>query len=578
MPLHAERPIVRVEHSSMRTIETRNTENLFGLWSVFARCSPAMEDGKRYENMAWRLWSRETFCCQPDHAASPQWAFGPQLPAELPELSSSVASDDSHLDTALATASATATSARCDSASAPRPDLRRHDSATSHARGKHLTPIGLEKVVNSIQEKKFLEPLSPLPPQLAAPAPTHPAHAAPPRPASPPAPARRMPESSTSTVATTLPDSDPPMSPPVGSEASTSTDMSQHSVVRGFERGHISTSIRSTASLNPAPILKTSASFVARPPPSRLELAKKRQPMFTLGGSSDEDAASSFEAYSLRQRTSLTEHMRTLPPAMKKTTSFKQEVSTRTYHDMTSESEAAIETDTDDDDDDDDGYLDESAIEDEGSEWEDEGDDEHNSGMPSPTTESAMFRRIESKSNLTSHRSLLTTALHEGDRARQLQNEASRSTSAIGRSRTTTPNGPSTGNSPQEDGLMMRQPTRAKPIIQTTSNHYPPAMSPRTTRRAMLQSELTSSLRQNLLWERQQKNATSNAVAKRQQSAISLPALRRAATTSNITTMNPEAHPTQERLIIPFMDDARYNSLNQDVYSAGINQYHQAGW
>jgi hypothetical protein len=33
MPLHAERPIVRVEHSSMRTIETRNTENLFGLWS-----------------------------------------------------------------------------------------------------------------------------------------------------------------------------------------------------------------------------------------------------------------------------------------------------------------------------------------------------------------------------------------------------------------------------------------------------------------------------------------------------------------------------------------------------------------
>jgi hypothetical protein len=33
MPLRAERPIVRVEHSSMRTIETRSTENLFGLWS-----------------------------------------------------------------------------------------------------------------------------------------------------------------------------------------------------------------------------------------------------------------------------------------------------------------------------------------------------------------------------------------------------------------------------------------------------------------------------------------------------------------------------------------------------------------
>lgn len=33
MPLHAERPIVRVEHGSMRTIETRNVENLHGLWT-----------------------------------------------------------------------------------------------------------------------------------------------------------------------------------------------------------------------------------------------------------------------------------------------------------------------------------------------------------------------------------------------------------------------------------------------------------------------------------------------------------------------------------------------------------------
>ncbi|RYN70129.1 hypothetical protein AA0119_g13699, partial [Alternaria tenuissima] len=172
MPLRAERPIVRVEHSSMRTIETRSTENLFGLWSeselnltVFARCSPAMEDGKRYENMAWRLWSRETFCCQPDPVPAPQWAFQRQLSTsatDMPELSTSVASDDSNLESAITTTS------RSD-LSADRPDLRRHDSATSQARGKHMTPIGLEKVVNSIQEKKFIEPLSPLPAQLAPP-------------------------------------------------------------------------------------------------------------------------------------------------------------------------------------------------------------------------------------------------------------------------------------------------------------------------------------------------------------------------------------------------------------------------
>jgi hypothetical protein len=524
-----------------------------------------MEDGKRYENMAWRLWSRETFCCQPDHIVSPQWSFEQQLPAEMPELSTSVASDDSNLDSAMTT-----TTSRSDSTSASRPDLRRHDSATSQARGRHMTPIGLEKVVNSIQEKRFLEPLSPLPPQLAAPVAElrTPAQAPTPRPASPPTTARRIPESSTSTVATTQ-DSEQ-LSPPIGSEASTSTDMSHHSVVRGFERGHISTSIRSSTSLNPTPILKTSSSFIARPPPSKLELSKKKQPMFTLGGSSDEDAASSFEAYSLKQRSSLTENLRKAPP-MRKTTSFKNEVVTRTYQDMTSESDAAIESESESEDD-----VDESAIEEDDSDqdWEDEGEEEE-SGASSPK-EGGLFQRVESKANLTSHRSLLTTALHEGDRKMALQNEASRSTSAIRRSRTT-PNGPSTGTSPQDEGLMMRSSSKAKPIIMTTSNVHPPAMSPRTTRRLMLQSELTSSLRQNLLWERQQKNATNNAVAKRQQSAVSLPALRRAATTSNITRMTNEPQQNQDSTT-PYMDDAKFNSLNQDVYSAGLTEYHSRGW
>ncbi|KAF2825138.1 DUF1752-domain-containing protein [Ophiobolus disseminans] len=560
MPLHAERPIVRVEHSSMRTIETRNTENLFGLWSVFARCSPAMEDGKRYENMAWRLWSRETFCCQPDNVVAPQWSFEQQLPAEMPELSTSVASDDSNLEAALTSTS------RSDSTSASRPDLRRHDSATSQARGRHMTPIGLEKVVNSIQEKRFLEPLSPLPPQLAAPI-RAPAEVTTPRPSSPPTTARRIPESSTSTVATTQ--GSEAMSPPVGSEASASTDMSHHSVVRGFERGHISTSIRSTTNLNPTPILKSSASFVARPAPSKLDLGKKKQPMFTLGGSSDEDAASSFEAYSLKQRSSLTENLRNAP-AMRKTTSFKKEVVTRTYQDMTSESDGAIESDSEDE-------VDESAIEDDDdseAEWEDE-DNEEEDSVPSSLKEMNPFQRVESSANLTSRRSLLTTQLHEGDRAQALQNAASRSSPAIRRSRTTTPNGPSTGNSPQEEGLMMRQQSRPKPIM-TTTNVHPPAMSPRSTRRNMMQQELTGSLRQNLLWERQQKNATSNAVAKRQQSAVSLPALRRAATTSNIpgitSQVQQSANPSSS------FKDTNSVDAQSNYFDSGLNIYHVSGW
>lgn len=517
-----------------------------------------MEDGKRYENMAWRLWSRETFCCQPDHVASPAWSFGRRLPSatDMPELSSSVASDDSNIETAV-------TSTTRSDSNASRPELRRHDSAASQARGKHLTPIGLEKVVNSIQEKKFLEPLSPLPPQLAAP--IAPAEILTPRPSSPPMAARRIPDSSTSTVATSQ--CSEPASPPVGSEVSNSTDMSHHSVVRGFDRCNISTSVRSSVNLAPTPILKTSSSFVGRAPPAKIDAGKKKAPMFTLGcGSSDEDHSSSFGSYSLQQRSVLAESLRK-SGTMKKVTSFKNEVSTRTYQDITSESEEAIESESEEE-------PDESAIEEDDSEEDWEDDDENEESHPSSLRENSMFPRVDSKPNLRSRQSLLTTALHEGDRARALQNAASRSSPAIRRSRTTTPNGPSTGTSPQEEGLMMRaQASRSKPIIMTTSNVHPPAMSPRTTRRLMLQQELTSSLRQNLLWERQQKNATSNAVAKRQQSALSLPALRRAATTSDIKGL-----PQGTRPDVPYKDNKNNNSYTEQYYSQGLQEYHERGW
>jgi hypothetical protein len=500
-----------------------------------------MEDGKRYENMAWRLWSRETFCCQPDPVPAPQWAFQRQLSAsatDMPELSTSVASDDSNLESAITTTS------RSD-LSADRPDLRRHDSATSQARGKHMTPIGLEKVVNSIQEKKFIEPLSPLPAQLAPPV------------------AEQKPVQDN----TTLPSTARPIP-----EASTSTDVSEHSVVRGFEPGHISTSARSSTNLNPTPILKKTSSFVTKPLPAKADASKKRQPMFTLGGSSEEENGSSFEAYSL-QRSSLSQQLRNAAP-MRKTTSFKNEVSTRTFHDVSESSEAAIESDSEDDD------VDESAIEEEDSDEEWEDDDNEESGPPSVAEHRPQFPRVDSQANLTSRRSLLTTALHQGDRASALQNAASRSSPAIRRSRTHTPNGPSAGSSPHEDsGLMMReQASRPKPIIMTTSNVHPPAMSPKTTRRNMLTSELTGSLRQNLLWERQQKNATTNAVAKRQQSAVNLPALRRAMTTGDVKGLNTNEQQAQIRSTT-FRDDNKPDSSYNQFFDGGdAQEYHRSGW
>ncbi|KAF2741872.1 DUF1752-domain-containing protein [Sporormia fimetaria CBS 119925] len=557
MPLHSERPVVRVEPSSMRTVETRDPENLFGLWSVFSRLTPAIEDGKRYENLAWRLWSRETFCCAHDHTFPPRFSFShvhDSSDPEPPALSSSVASDDSVADTPVTAASTTA-----------RPHLQRHDS-TSQARGKHTTPIDLEKVVSSIQSKKAIEPLSPLPLQLRkTPVRRLPSANTTPRPASPP-PARYVPESSASTIATHLGSN--ATTPPVGSDASTSTELSTHSIVHGFAPGRISSSIRSSASLNPAPILKNSMSRNEVPRPNLA--ASKKKPVFTLGGSSDEDTVSSFEASYMAKRSSLSDSLHR-PGPMPKVTSFKDQVDRRVFQDVSEESEEAVETESDTDSDD-------NAIESDDSDDDDEWEDDDNSG-PASVNERELFQRVDSKPNLTSRRSLLTTMMHEGDRAKALQNAASRSTPAIRRSRTSSLNGPSTGSSPHEDsGLMMRpQVPRSRPIIMTTSNMHPPALSPRTTRRNMLQTELTQSLRANLLWERQQKNSALNAVNKRAQSAVSIPALRRAATTSDIRGLKPGAQRAAQP-DAPFLDPARNNSSLNEYFSEGLQDYHVKGW
>ncbi|KAK0647278.1 Transcriptional regulatory protein SIN3 [Lasiodiplodia hormozganensis] len=155
---------------------------------------------------------------------------------------------------------------------------------------------------------------------------------------------------------------------------------------------------------------------------------------------------------------------------------------------------------------------DESAIEDDDeSQWEDSEDE----NGPSGDNDKVSFQRVDSKPNLTSRRSLLTTLMHEGDRAQALQNAASRSTPALRRSRAASPKRPSVTASSSTHAEI----PRSKPIIMTTSKtHTPPALSPRSTRRNMLTTELTESLRKHLLWERQQKNST-NAVLKRRHSS-----------------------------------------------------------
>jgi hypothetical protein len=239
-------------------------------------------------------------------------------------------------------------------------------------------------------------------------------------------------------------------------------------------------------------------------------MPQKRSKVFTVGGSSEEESSLKSALHSSRNPSLLT--------VQKKQASFSNHVTTRTIN-----PDAAVDDQSETD------YVDESAIDedDDSSDWEDSIEDSNKSSIDDKT----FFQRVNSKPNLTSRPSLITLMLEQGDRAKKLGNAASQSTSAIPRTRAT--QGPTLAVSPNDSDeapLMMKRGVRTSPlkpinemprsaaqpiVTPATHSHHQAALSPRTTRRNMLATELTESLRRNLLWERQQKSSTVNAVLKR---------------------------------------------------------------
>jgi hypothetical protein len=294
---------------------------------------------------------------------------------------------------------------------------------------------------------------------------------------------------------------------------------------------------------------------------------KKKSTVFTFGGSSGEDESSLRENMqpAPTHRSSLSEALRGSLPA-KKQTSFKNEVATHTIPEDRAMDDEVFETDEDDE-------IDESAIDDDddSSDWEDSNEESGKSSFDEKT----MFQRVDSRPNLTSRRSLITTMLHQQDRAAALANAASMSTPAMQRSTRSPLNGPSLAASPESDDnapLMMKKGIRpgqeiprsvAQPIAVTTTSvtAYQAALSPKTTRRNMLQTELTASLRRHLLWERQQKNQTATAVLKRRHTSHDV--------------ANLKQYP--EKVYLGTDDKDSYGSWNQ-YFSQGLGDFHSKGW
>lgn len=544
--------------------------------------------------MSWRLWNRETFCCDPvseANSTTPAISISSRssegrYTADLPDLSGSLESlaDEEALEFDSDNTSSS-TSAPLDIS---RPYIQRQDSLNSRSRGRerHITPDDLEKMVITIKEKKNLEPLSfsthsylaPLPEKTTAPQTAV---------ATEQLPAPTIVESLTSDCSSDR--SAQPASSESGS--GTSERSCSTSVVRGFSPSHVSSSFRSiplltapssiptadiVAATSKGPVVKKHGMFALGGSSGDDSLSeqtdsmernilqqqqKKKAPVFTFGGSSNEDESSLPPR--MKSSSALTDNLHQQP---KKQTSFREEVATRTIQEESPFDDDVFETDDEDD-------VDESAIDDDddSSEWEDSVED---GGEPS-IDEKTFFQRVDSRPNLVSRRSLITTMLHQTDRASALATQASRSTPAMQRSRTASPNGPSLAASPDSDDaspLMMKKPLKpipeiprsnAQPIIMTTTNStsHQLALSPRTTRRNMLATELTVSLRQHLLWERQQKSQTANAVLKRRHTAHDVANLKQ----------YPERVHMDKEVAEPTA------SWNQ-YFSQGLGEYHSKGW
>lgn len=546
---------------------------------VFSRCAESVEQGRRLENLSWRLWTREALCCETaaqtktQTAAAVATTIPPQdIPdrqriPDVPQLSGSV---DSVVDE-----EAIELTTESEPVEILRPLIKRQDScgsSRSRGRERHITSGDLEKMVVTIIKEK--EPnLSPLPQIVSSSVETGSDHL-------------QSCSSEVEETATTLAtESTEGASSAFTSQTSIISDSSEPratTVVKGFSPSQFSPARASHVPISSLP------DVIPEPhssPAPKLVQSKKQPAKFALGVSSGDESSPSLEIHPQAKKNkmfqlggssgSTEERSPSLKSALhsgkpssllgthKKQTSFSNQVTMRTISTPSDQSGSD---------------LDESAIDDddEDSEWEDSIEESGKSSVDEPVT----FKRVPSRPNLTSQTSLISLMLAgQEERAKGLSNYASQSTPAIAqrtRQLQNAPNAAASPNDSDDNGLEMRKGLRrtplkpineiprstAQPIMTKSTTHYhQQALSPRTTRRNMLATELTESLRRQLLWERQQKSSTANAVLKRRHTSHDV---------ANLKQYPERSYMNRSK------DEINANSWNQFLREE--NGYHAQGW
>ncbi|KAG6075200.1 hypothetical protein E4U16_003536 [Claviceps sp. LM84 group G4] len=555
-PCRLDTHVLTVDANVIHKVDTSNPANLCSMWTVFSRCADSVEQGRRLENLSWRIWQREqlidtskrlpaeptslttviTEAATSDNKSASNDTKTPatiittsKLPAkarkqEVPQLSGSVESlaDEEAADLT--------------SISAPleiRPRIQRLDSSNSR-KDRHISSDDFEKMIVSIV--KDTEPLS-APSQTTAPTTDQAA----------PSPEKATKEA-IQVRAPTFPDAAEAASAQHPLPEPSSSPAAQHVEAKKqparFALGGSCSSGEQAQSIENLENAKTVlAQVIVRHP-----------------GDSGRDAPKSSAAAAAKA-----------PPAnvVAPVVSTIQALASAHNH-----SESAIDSDTETE------SVDESAIDDDegddSSDWEDSVEESGKSSVD----DKQLFQRVESKVNLTSKPSLISLMFAQDERTRSMMGghtlSSHRSTPAHWRPRVTHSNSSGPGFSPSVSGepSLVPRGSALKPISEIPRSSAQPittatapipfsgALSPRTTRRNMLATELTESLRRHLLWERRQKTMTANA------------SLRRRHTSQDV-------HHLRQYPDKPFMkpgEDAEARSLNHDLDRQTRNGYHAKGW
>lgn len=464
-----------------------NCVSITNCFSVFARCADNVAQGRRLENLSWRLWTRETFCVEAaarmtsnDSAdsfaiassddSSSIASTSPRRPTSIPRRSNPSTEEVPRLSgsvESLADEDAVDFASDSSAVDIARPRIRRQDScgsSRSRGRERHITSDDLEKMVVSIVQETeplkaplrhmsssvhFTAPVSPVSSLVAIDQQPEETHAVPvPETHAAPEPVAAEEPTTEATPSEPFPAL---ASEPV-QEATPSTPPLQKSksateVIRGFSPSHMPIIVPHILTPPPSDEHVAAVDEDSIPDPTSEPAAKQvqtKKATFALGGSSSCEDSMSDPSRSLEMRKSAMSQMmkrKSTPTpeedgslksalhlsrhslAQKKQTSFSSQLVTRAIP------APAILSDDDDSDSDD---IDESAIDDDdddSSDWEDSNEESGRSSMDDKN----LFQRVDSTVHLPSRRSLITLMIQRSER--EVKNGLTTSQSTLGLNR-----------------------------------------------------------------------------------------------------------------------------------------------